>query len=564
MRIILALSLLLLPVAAEDTTLAHKFPSGAVAYAEVSGLAGKIEALLDSNLGASIRNHPAMKFLQNAPPVTELRTHLENIENATGFTPKELLKTVFGDRFAIASYGAKQSFLAVVSMSAQHSERIVSGVEKLFPFLQRAEVVPAGENTPALMRLGPIFFFHDGKHLILSPDRILAVAARQGPGDGLAGDRRFVQARTAAGAGTLFGFVDLNVFAKQLKQYKKPKQLGEAILFGAFAHYLPKAPWAAFRIDLNGDENGWTLAGESYVPLPAEGEEPVDTSYRGTLKPLPFALPERTVGLIRMRRNLASIWSHREALIAPKGIPGLIQFETNFGNLSGGMNWVEEFLPNIGDEIIVIGTRRVFEAGKPSPAVKFPQGALLIPIKNLDTISTKLQVAFNQTIAIINFQAGMMGQPLMTVATDYKGVRILQASYVGASKGEMDGKKSLPVRFNLSPACATIGEYFVLASHGDIIRELVDNQGKEGPAPKNVNAGIWIKPGEARALLAENREPLIAGAMVEDGIPRAEAAGRIDLLIDIARYVRKFEFTSRESRATMGVRFEFGLSAPKE
>ena len=65
MRIILALSLLLLPVAAEETTLALKFPPGAVAYAEVSGLAGKIEALLESNLGTSIRNHPAMKFLQN-------------------------------------------------------------------------------------------------------------------------------------------------------------------------------------------------------------------------------------------------------------------------------------------------------------------------------------------------------------------------------------------------------------------------------------------------------------------------------------------------------------------
>ena len=562
MRIILALSLLLVPVAAEESTLAHKFPAGANAYIEVSGLAGKVEAMLDSPLGVSIRNHAAVQFLLNSPKGQKFKTNLKHVENATGYTPTELLKTVFGDRFAVAYYGDKR-VLAITRMSAQKAERIVAGIEKILPILQRVEVMPAGETKPALMRSGPVFFFHDGKHLVLSPDRFLAIAVRMGVGDGLTSDPRFVQARTAAAGGTLFGFVDMKMFQRQLAGYEKPKELGQAILLGAFAHYMPKAPWVALRAALTDDtEEGWTVTVEGYVPLPAEVKEPVDASYRGTLKPLPFALPKRTLGLIRMRRNLASIWSSRDALIAPKGIPGLIQFETNFGNLSGGMNWVEEFLPNIGDEFIVLGTRRLFLARKPSPAVRFPQGALLVPMRNLDKLGTKLQVAFNQSIAILNFNQGMMGKPLMVVASDYKGVRVLQADYVGATEGEMEGMKSLPARFNFAPACAAVGEYFVIASHGDIIKELIDNQGKEGPAPRGVNAGLWLKPGEVRILLEENREPLIANAMVEDGIPRAEAEGRIDLLMDIARYIRKFELTSRESRATMGVRFEIGFKAP--
>ena len=48
--------------------------------------------------------------------------------------------------------------------------------------------------------------------------------------------------------------------------------------------------------------------------------------------------------------------------------PGLVEFETNFGNLTGGMSWVEEFLPLLGDEMIFVATRREYAPGERAPA----------------------------------------------------------------------------------------------------------------------------------------------------------------------------------------------------
>ena len=209
-------------------------------------------------------------------------------------------------------------------------------------------------------------------------------------------------------------------------------------------------------------------------------------------------------------------------------------------------------LPNLGNEMIVVGTRRVFKKGEPAPAVKFPAGAVLIPLKNAKQLGPKLQIAFNNLVAIINLQAGMMGYSFLTMAKEYKGIRILEASYMDATKGEMEGKKSLPARFNLKPACATVGNHFVLASHTDILKQVIDGYGKGGKAVEGVNAGVWLKPREIHAILAENREPLVAQAMVNDGLGRAEAEGRIDFLLDLAKYVHSFAFTSRDHRGTLG------------
>ena len=133
---------------------------------------------------------------------------------------------------------------------------------------------------------------------------------------------------------------------------------------------------------------------------------------------------------------------------------------------------------------------------------------------------------------------------------------------LGVSVGE--GKKALPPRFNFKPACAAVGNHFVVASHSSILEQIIDGYGKPGPAPDGVNAGIWLKPREIHKLLEENKEPLIANAMVNDGKSRAEAEGQIKLLLDLARYVKSFQLVSAETNGTIGLRLEIGLGAPLE
>jgi len=561
MRVAIVLFLFAIPALAEGS-LAKKFPAGASAYLEVAGLGQKLDAVLETPFFTSLQANPRIQALLSAPQVVAARAKFDSVRKATGFDEIGLLKAVAGRRIAVAIYGSNARIVAMARMNGQQAERLMSGAEQILG-IKRREVRAAEKDAPPVYAFGPALVFFDGECLVLTPNPLLANAIRNRVAKGLDTDARYLAARERVGRKALFAYADLTQYQEQVQKLQKPKQLGEAILLGAFAHYIKRAPWVAFGADLLIAEDDLRVIGEAVLPAP-DGEGVVEAAYRGTLKPLPFTLPARTIGVIRMRRDLASIWSNREELIAKRGIPGLIQFETNFGNIAGGMSWVEEVLPNLGEDFIVVGTRPEYPEGQPAPAVRFPQGAMLIPLKNADELGPKLQVAFNNAIAIINITQGMKGYSFLTAARMYKQTRILEATYMSATKGEMAGKQALPMRFNFKPACAVVGDHFVVASHSRVLEQVIDTYGKPGPVARNVNAGIWLEPGEIRRLLAENREPLIAQSMIKESKSRAEAAGEIDLLLDLARHLRSFSLTSQDTRHTIGVRLEIGLGAPWE
>ncbi|MHC4339479.1 MAG: hypothetical protein ACYSX0_04590, partial [Planctomycetota bacterium] len=290
----------------------------------------------------------------------------------------------------------------------------------------------------------------------------------------------------------------------------------------------------------------------------------VEAALCGTLGPLPFQLPESTVGLVRMRRDLNALWAHKDLLIAERGIPKLVEFETNFSNLTAGMSWVEEFLPRIGDELTILATRPEFAEGAATPAVHFPQGALIWPLEKATDIATRIEVAFNSIISFVNLQAGQMGGTALLLQPEtYKGTRILTARYLEPSEAEMANRKSLPPRYNLAPATAIVGKHLVIASSDTIVKRIVDHYGQPEEAPEGVNAGFWVGTRSARELLAENREPLIASTMLKEGLDRKAAEERIDLLLSMSRYLRTFELTSQESRAALGLRLKIEIASPE-
>ncbi|MHC4959931.1 MAG: hypothetical protein ACYTGN_16320 [Planctomycetota bacterium] len=564
MRLALAVCLLVAPALAGEQSLASRFPAGASAYVEVTGLGERVDGFLASPLGTSLSNSPIWAQLRKDPDSQEGLEQLEALTRATGLDAPALLKAVAGRGIAFAAYGTKARVVLMARMDAGTAERLIAGIEALTR-LKRTQVRPAEEGKPAMFALAIANFFHDPADdtLVVTPDPFLAQSIRVRAAKGLQDDALYTRARERAGRATLFGYADLTKYPDAMKKVEKPKEFGAALFGGAIGHDLKNADWVAIKLDLEVDDSGARLVGEGFVPLRA-GAEAVDASYRGTLGPLPFARPKRCVGVLRLRRDMQSIWSNREELIQKSGIPGMIEFETNFGNLAGGMSWVEEVLPNLGNELILLGSRRVFEEGKPAPAVKVPQGALVVPLKNAKQLGPKLQVAFNNVIAIINIDQGMMGNSLLPSIKEYKGIRLLEAEFMSAPSGEMDGREKLPIRFNFRPACAVVGDHFVMASHGDIVREIIDGYGKADAAPRGVNAGLWLEAGEIRKGLDENYDWLVAQTMVKEGIGKAEAEVQVKLLLGAARYLKGLALTAREERGTVGVRFELSLAPPWE
>ena len=173
----------------------------------------------------------------------------------------------------------------------------------------------AEDGKPAIYRFAVVLAFHDGEDLVVTANPLLANLVRSGSPKSLAMDKRYIAARERVGNKALFGYADLQQFKAQVANVKLPKQLGEALILGAFSHAIKSAPWVAFGADVVADaEHNLKLTGEAVLPAP-EGTGAVDKSFRGTLAPLPFAMPERSIGVIRLRRDLASIWTNREQLI---------------------------------------------------------------------------------------------------------------------------------------------------------------------------------------------------------------------------------------------------------
>jgi len=556
------LATLALPLRAEDHSLASRFPDGATVYVEVTGLAGRVEQALASPLGKSVREHPAVKQFLASPQGMQLFFAQGMLQGMTGLDFVGALKAVASREVGLALYGGPAHAVVMARVDVAVVERLLAASEMALKGA-RTTVLPSADGLPALWQFGPAYVCLDGDLLAVTPDQLLATAIRGRTAKGLAASDLYRTARPLVDANALvFACGDLKPYAAALAAGGLPKDLGQAILLGAFSHHLPAAGWAALGFDLRAEEGGLALEAKGFLPRPPEGDEGVTAAYGGTLADLPFALPERTVGVLRMRRDLGSLWTNREALIAERGIPSLIEFETNFGNLTSGMSWVEEFLPALGGEIILVGTRRPYAAGEAAPAVRYPEGALLVPFKGNEAVRLRLEVAFHSTVGIINLQtAQMKGMPLMPAVEEYKGVKIQFARYLPPSGAEMEMQKALPARYNFAPAMAIVGDHLAIATSDRILRDLIDGLGRPTPAEPGINAGFWVHAEQSRLLLEENRESLIAQRMLEKSDTRAAAEQAVDLGLGLARYLRDFEFKVVESRSTLGVSLRVGLGA---
>ncbi|MHC4490266.1 MAG: hypothetical protein ACYTDU_01395 [Planctomycetota bacterium] len=561
MRIVLVL-LFVTPLLAEDPSLASRFPADPAVYVEGRKLGTTIDAVVASPVGQAVRTHPGLQEALETPKARQLLFVQAMLKGATGMDLQGVARALFAREFAAAVYG-EQRAIAMARVDAQTAETLFAGAEILSQ-QQRSEVLPADAEGAALWRLGRAFVCIEKDLLVVSSDEALATTVRNRTAPGVGEVTR--EARGRIGADTdLFVYVDLKVFSDKLRAAGKPQDLGQALILGAFAHQVPDAPWAAFGLRLAVEQDEVRLTARGLVPVAGAPADPVQASFGGTLEPLPFRLPEHTLAVARTKRSLSAIWSHRDDLVQERAIPKLVEFETNFGNLTGGMSWVEQFLPSLREaDLVLLATRRVYREGEPAPAVRYPQGAVLFPIKKSDRFGLKLQIGFQTAIGIINAQQGMSGKAFFLTTEPYKGTMIQTARYLPPSEGEKEMAKALPPRFNLEPSAAIVGDHFVLASTRGVVEELIDAQDGTTPVQAGVNSGLWLRPPEVLAILKENREALIAQTMMKEGDDRPTAEKKIDFVLDLGRYVRSLALTAEQSRASLGVVLEVVLGPAGE
>jgi len=550
-------------LAQERTPLAERAPAGATAYVEIRGLGDRVEKLWDSPLAEAIRQHPATKKWLDSADGQKFLFGQGMVQGMVGLDLKALIKEVGKGDIAIAVYGLPEHALVLAELDPKLANRIVGAIE-FAGQKPRTQIVPAGADGPAIFRVGKAFVCIEPTLTILSPDEKLVRAVRSRKGEFMASDEKLAQARRLVGSDALvFGVLDLRPFHAKLASQGKPKDFAQALLLGALPHDVRNAPYAGFGFDIRAEGRKWTIRAEGHVPVPEQRPEGVQAAFGGTLEDFPFALPADTIAVVRMKRNLSSLWEYQDDLIAEKALPSLVKFDGTFKTLTG-LTFAEELLPNLGDEVTVVAVQREWADGEQPPEVKLPHIALVWPLKTDDRMRQSIDLAFQQVMSLIGLQQAEMSRKFMVMRETYKDVAIMTASYPAPAKGEMQGRRALPIRYNFDPAAAVVGDHYVLASSSAILKRLIDGRDGVTKAPAGKNAGLWLNARPGMAMLAANRDALIAQHMLEKGVDKAAATTAIGIMLEAAKTLREFSLTVDESRASLGLSLHAELVAPEK
>ncbi|MCZ6572684.1 MAG: hypothetical protein O7C98_05885 [Planctomycetota bacterium] len=560
MRTVLVLCLLASLVWAAPSDPAERFPSGAIAYMEARNLSGLADEVAESALGRALQDHPQWKEMLRSKKGLQMLGGEAILKAQTGHNFKDLLQTLAARQTAVAVYVSPTSpeprVIVATHVDVQRFKQLLDGVARMTNVEPRILEVGVDQRT-VLWTFGDFaYYFLEGDMLFASTEEDLVRAAYNRPEQNLAGLKSLQEARAAGPRrDRLFLFVDLQKIPLPPAEGAKAEDLGQALFLGALPRHVLQAPWAAISLSVKADEaGGLELEIDGRVPKGTIPEE-MKKAYGASLRPLPFALPERTIAVSRFSFDLKETFAEREALIMEKALPGLTNFESVFQTISGGLSFVEEFLPATGTGLTLVAARQRFEDLAKPPEVKYPDFALLLPLTDTEAVAPGIQGAFYNIIGIVNVQLGQKGQKgFLQGSREYKGVTVHAARYYKPTEGEMEGRELLPPRYNFSPATAIVKDTLVLASTERMIKDLIDGLEGQDTAPPSAYMQFEIRAQAAEAL-QDNREVLVADSMLKQGLDRKTAEARFDGWMRALRTLRKLELVVDEKNEATGFRF---------
>ena len=140
------------PVAAADADLAKTTPSGAVFFAEISGLDAWIDKLQNSDLVKSLPSNPQVQAFYASPQGRKADAGRKAIENQLGMDLWTLGKTAFSGRVSVALYphdGRKEpdAVIAVQVKEAAALDKIRERVAPLLPLIEDQISLTTGPGT---------------------------------------------------------------------------------------------------------------------------------------------------------------------------------------------------------------------------------------------------------------------------------------------------------------------------------------------------------------------------------------------------------------------------------
>lgn len=544
---------------AADVDSAKVMPSGAIFFAEVSGLEPWIDKLQNSELVASLPSNPQVQAFFDSPQGRQANAGRMMIENQLGMDLWTLSKTAIGGKVSIALYPHESrqqpdSVMAIQFNDVKNRDRIRERVAPLLTLIEQQIKQTTGPgNVPVRSIDGKVFIAERDNWLVAASTSELmnqTLSLRSGTVEervkSLAEDAPFVAMTKQLGEKHLLrSYINLQLIAKGMGGRIGPEKLDNpaaSLLLGGVYELANRSSFFGSTVDL--DEQRLVIRhevagkpeslGEKFASLFVESGNPD----AGFLPPVPGL-----IGGWVLQRDFAGWYKHREELLDPKFLPEFDKFEAGLANLLPGKDYGIDILPSLGSRLTFLAAPQEYSHLNGKPGLQLPGFALVWDLAKPDEAEQTLNLLFQTVAMLSNLEAGKQGrQPWVLSSESYKNIQIQFGKYAQKPKGER-----LPIVFNFMPAAARVGDKFVMASSVDLCKHLVDyylNPIMVKKAPTR-NDFLFELTGESLAnLLDVNREMLEARSVAQEGKTSEQAKSDVTGLLQIVRGVRTLRLTS--------------------
>ena len=383
-----------------------------------------------------------------------------------------------------------------------------------------------------------------------------------GNGESLADNETFVKARaTQSVDATAWAWADLGTLrdagvAPKLFEGKSENPAAELIV-GGILNTLQQTPFAT--AELKASHAG--LQFELAVPHQADWISEEREFYFGPngegRGPL---LPEtaHTLFTLSTYRDVSEMWLRAGDLFNEKINDGFAEADASLTTLFSGKDFGEDILGSLTPQIGFVATSQDFTDVLPIPAIKLPQFALVLEMKEPETMTRELRRTFQSMIGFFNVVGAMEGRPQLELDIEKldDGAELITSSYIP----EADDADSVraDIVFNFSPSVGFAKERFVVASTDRLARELVlaKPSARAGVA---VNTAAELKADVLKNVLDENREQLISQNMLEEGHSREEAEAAVALVLEFVGYFEDTSIRLKAEKDRLAVKFELRM-----
>ncbi len=552
-------------IAENPSSSASLFPASTIVYAELHDPDDLVTTIFDHPLRKRIEALPPYKMATETPDFERFQTTRLFIESHFGKTWREAIATYAKHGIAIGMDTAEKNSVAMVIHGAD-ADSMTHFRDKLVALAKFG--MNADEIYTHQYRDVEVTEINKAKFAVVEDRMVVTLANKigqavldrmiDGEGDSLADNERYQRALAEQeNAKTAWAFFDVQA-VRETEQGKGiyKKQIDNPaleLLVGGIQSTLNKTPYmtASTNIDASGLQFAISMPHQSsWVPTVREYYFGPDGKGHGP----EVAEVDETLFSLSTYRDFSEMWLQAGDLFSERINDQFAQADANLSTLFAGRDFGEDILGSVHPEVGFIAARQEFEGILPRPTIKLPSFALVMRLREPETMTRELRRTFQSVVGFLNVIGAMNGQNQLELDMEKleDDIELVSSTFVP----EEDDRESTqaPIIFNFSPTVAFDGGRFVVSSTKTLAKDLVSVKPSSQSIEKNSEA--VLNASVLRDVLNDNRGQLIAQNMLEDGNTREEAEAVIDLVLEVVGYFKEMSF----DLATTDDRLDIGLA----